>query len=319
MPVERLRRRAVEGAAGHPGRAVRLGDVRQRARVPGDERPFAAARDPDDDPGAVAEARVDESRSPGLLRVPLVADGALGRSGVDRVHRRDRDRRDPRPERPPSLALLRHQGRAGRHGLRGGRARHPAGERAASRSASIPAGSSWSTRRRAGSSTTGDQEPAGGGAPMPMAPGEHGPPGRPAPRRALPAADHDTVLAAADRVRATRTRTSGSCWRRWRRTARPLGLDGHRHGARGPLEPAAPALRLLQAAVRPGHEPSLDQIREELGDVDGVHDRAGGEPPGGRAEACRQIVDPRSLSSRTTRWRSSATSSTRGSRRRRCP
>ena len=71
VPVERLRRRAVEGAAGHPGRAVRLGDVRQRARVPGDERPLAAPRDPDDDPGAVAEARVDEPRSPGLLRVPL--------------------------------------------------------------------------------------------------------------------------------------------------------------------------------------------------------------------------------------------------------
>ena len=48
-------------------------DLRQRARVPGDERPLAAPRDADDDPRAVAEARVDERGAAGLLRVPRLA------------------------------------------------------------------------------------------------------------------------------------------------------------------------------------------------------------------------------------------------------
>ena len=37
-----------------------------------------------------------------------------------------RDRRGARPQRPAPVALLRHQGRPRRHGLRGRRARHPA-------------------------------------------------------------------------------------------------------------------------------------------------------------------------------------------------
>ncbi len=62
-----------------------------------------------------------------VLPVPLLPDGALGRPGLDRLHRRQADRRGARPQRPASLALLRHQGRPGGHGLRGRRARHPAG------------------------------------------------------------------------------------------------------------------------------------------------------------------------------------------------
>ena len=52
------------------------------------DRALAAARDPDDDPGAVAEPRDDDAGAQGVLRVPLVADGAVGRPGVDRVLRR---------------------------------------------------------------------------------------------------------------------------------------------------------------------------------------------------------------------------------------
>ena len=118
-----------EGAAGHARRAVGLRHVRQRARVPGDERPVAAPRHPHDDPRAVAEPRVDEPGAARLLRVPLLADGALGRPRVDRLHRRHRDRRRAGPQWAPALALLRHQGRHGRHGLRGRRARHSRRER----------------------------------------------------------------------------------------------------------------------------------------------------------------------------------------------
>ena len=41
-------------------------------------------------------------------------------------------------------------------------------------------------------------------------------------------------------------------------------LDGQRHAAGRPLGPAATALQLLQAALRPGHEPAGRRIREEI-------------------------------------------------------
>ena len=50
----------------------------------------------------------DEAR---VLRVPRVPDGAVGRPGVDRVHRRHADRRGARSQRPAPVALLRDQGR----------------------------------------------------------------------------------------------------------------------------------------------------------------------------------------------------------------
>src|SRR5205085_2676063 len=66
-----------------------------------------------------------DGRTPqGLLRVPRVHVGALGRSGLDRVHRRPPDRRHAGPQRPASLALLRHRRRSRDHGLR---VRRPAG------------------------------------------------------------------------------------------------------------------------------------------------------------------------------------------------
>ena len=44
-----------------------------------------------------------------LLRISRGADGAVGRAGGDRLHRRPPDRRDARPQRPPSRALHRHR------------------------------------------------------------------------------------------------------------------------------------------------------------------------------------------------------------------
>ncbi len=48
------------------------------------------ARRADDDPGGVGEPRDDERREARVLPIPLVAHGAVGRPGVDRVHRRHR-------------------------------------------------------------------------------------------------------------------------------------------------------------------------------------------------------------------------------------
>ena len=60
----------------------------------------------------------------GVLRVPLVADGAVGRTGVDRLHRRIGHRRCARSQRAAAVALLRDHRRSGDPGLRGWRARH---------------------------------------------------------------------------------------------------------------------------------------------------------------------------------------------------
>ena len=75
-------------------------------------------------PEAWQRPRVDERGDEGLLRVSRLPDGAVGRAGLHRLHRRHRDRRGARPQRPAPVALLRHQGRHGGDGLRGGRARH---------------------------------------------------------------------------------------------------------------------------------------------------------------------------------------------------
>ena len=55
-------------------------------------------------------------------------------------------------------------------------------------------------------------------------------------------------------------------------------VDGHRHAHRGPVRPAAADLRLLHAAVRPGHQPAAGRDQGRAGDLAVVCHRAGGEP-----------------------------------------
>ena len=105
------------------------GDVRQRARAARPRGPLAPARDDDDDPRGVRGTRRSPGRAEGLLRVPPVPDGGVGRAGRDRVHRRPRDRRDARPQRPPPRPLVRDRGRLGRARLRDRRARGVGGQR----------------------------------------------------------------------------------------------------------------------------------------------------------------------------------------------
>ena len=85
--------------------------------------PPAAARGAHDDPGGVGEPRVDGRASEGVLPLPRVAHGAVGRPRVDRVHRRHGDRRGARPQRPAPVAVLGHRRRPRDHGERGRRAR----------------------------------------------------------------------------------------------------------------------------------------------------------------------------------------------------
>ena len=74
-----------EGPAGRPPRRLGLGDVRQRARAARARRPLAAARDDDDDPGGLRRTATTCPTSCGLLRLPLVPDGAVGRPGGGRA------------------------------------------------------------------------------------------------------------------------------------------------------------------------------------------------------------------------------------------
>ena len=103
--------------------------------------------------------------------------------------------------------------------------------------------------------------------------------------------DRETVLHPPARLRlhprgpAPPPRAHGEAGRGARR------LDGHRHRAGRAVRPAAAALRLLQAALRPGHQPAARRHPRGAGDVDGEHDRARGQPPRSRRRAsCHQIV-----------------------------
>ena len=65
---------------------------------------------------------------------------------------------------------------------------------------------------------------------------------------------------------------------------RPAGLDGLRHADRRALAPAQAALRVLQAELRPGHQPAHRPDPRGAGDEPGLDDRAASEParPPGR-------------------------------------
>ena len=87
-------------------------------------------------------------------------------------------------------------------------------------------------------------------------------------------------------------------------------LDGHRHAGAGDLRPAPHALRVLQAAVRAGHEPAARRELRGAGHVAQLDDRARGQPARARTRrrAARSCARPRSSPTRSSR--SSATSTT---------
>ena len=121
-----------------------------------------AARRADDDSGAVAEPREHQPGAARVLRVPLVADGAVGRSGVDRVHRRHGDRRGARSQRAAAVALLRHEGRPGRAGVGSRRPRHSA--RGHRRQGAAAPGTDVPGRHRAGAHHLGRRDQGSAGA-----------------------------------------------------------------------------------------------------------------------------------------------------------
>ncbi len=121
-----VRRRHPQAPSDHRADRQRHRDVRQLRRAADSHRPLAATRSHDDDPRGMAERSADESGQARVLRVPLLHDGAVGRSRLDHVHRRRADRRGARSQRPAPLALPGHQGRLRGDGVGDRRPRHPA-------------------------------------------------------------------------------------------------------------------------------------------------------------------------------------------------
>ena len=276
--VERVRRRPAEGAAGDRARRQRHRDLRQRARVPGDGGTLAAARGADDDPGAVVRQPGDGSGGARVLRIPLVADGTVGRSGVDHLHRRPADRRRARSQRPAPVALLHHQGRPRDHGVGSRRPRHPRREHR--RQGSPAPGQDAADRYRRGPhhQRRRDQADAGRRASVRRV-------AAPAPRRHREPADRARRASgspdrapppAGVRLHAGRPARAADADGAERRRADRL--DGHRHRARGAVEQAAAALRLLQAALRAGHQSAARCDSRRAGHVDGRDDRRRRQP-----------------------------------------
>ena len=168
----------------HP-RSLGLGDLRRGARAAAPRRAVAAARGADDDPGGLGEPRRDGPGPPGVLRVPLRPDGAVGRPRTDRVHRRHGDRRGAGPQRASSRAVLGHRGRPGRAGQRGRRARRRTVGRGAQGAARAGPDVPGGHRRRPDRRRRRDQGGTGGRAPLRgLAARRHGAAGRTARPRA---------------------------------------------------------------------------------------------------------------------------------------
>ncbi len=218
-PVRARRHR--EDPADHPRGAVRHGLPGQRRRAAGPLGLQPAPRDDDADPRGLGQSRVDVAGQEGFLPLPQLPDGAVGRPGVGRLHRRQEHRRRARPQRPAAQPLRRHEGRPGHHGLRGRGPGDRPGERAQEGAAragqDVPgrpragpdrrrrgaeaARSPRRSRTASGSASTWCRWPSC--RPRPTFPGRT--PGR---------------CSSGSRPSATRSKTSSTSWARWVPTAR---------------------------------------------------------------------------------------------------
>ena len=226
----------------------------------------------------MGEPRSDGRRAQGVLPLSLRADGAVGRSGLDRVHRRHRHRRGARPQRSAPVAVLGHRRRPRDHGVRGRcarrRARAHRAEGPARAGAHVPrrhdAGPHHPRRRDQGRARVAASV-SGVARRRPRVPRR--------PAAAIPArAAAQLGRAAAAHVRlhaggpAPDHRSDGA------QRGRVARLDGYRHAGARHLRPPAHALRVLQAAVRAGHEPAARRELRGARDVAELGDRTRGQP-----------------------------------------
>ena len=261
-------REAMLASAAHPRRpepavadlhagGVRLRVLRPGARAAAPRRPQPAARGADDDPGGVGEQHHHGPGPAGVLAVPRVADGAVGRSGLCHLHRRHRGRSGAGPQRITARTLVAHHRRPDHPGQRERRARRARPPRSWPRAGSSRARCSSSTPPPAASSPTTRSR-------------TNWPPQQPygewlhaglldlktLPDRARVQPNHESVVRRQIafgyteedlRILLTPMAASGG------RAAR---IDGHRHPDRGAVAAIPAALRLLRRTLRPGDQPA---------------------------------------------------------------
>ena len=265
-------RRPRQDLAADLRRAVRLRVVRQLPRAAGDGWLSAGARDDAHDSRSVGRQPADGRGPARVLRVPRGADGAVGRSGGDGVHRRRPDRRDARPQRIAAGALCRHRRRLRDPRVRGRRARHPGAQDRPQMAAA--ARQDAARRHRAGSHHRRRRAQAHSGDGQAVSRVD-----RPLARRARRAAGPG---AAADVGGVAARSPAGVRLHAGRHEDHPRAdgaerrgsdrLDGQRCGAAGAVESAEGLLQLLQAAVRAGDESADRSDPRRIGDVAGdVH------------------------------------------------
>ena len=255
--VAAVRRRHQEAVPHHPARRQRFRGVRQRARTAAHGGPLDPARHGHADSRSLGQEPAHEPAEAGVLRVPRLPDGAVGRPGRHRLHRRPLHRRHARPQRPAPGALPGDPRRPRDHGVGNRRA---AGEARGREAQGPPA---------AGQDAPGRY----GRRPHRLRQGAQGPALRPQPYQlwlkenqitldnlADPPREHQHrpghPAAPAARLRLHRRRPQDDPRPHGREGRGAHRLHGHRHAARLSLRQAAAAVQLLQAAFRAGDQPA---------------------------------------------------------------
>ena len=264
-----VRARPAEAVPDRRRALVGLGQARRRGRAAGARRPLAAAR-----AGHAGARRRGPTRRSSIddeVRAFYEYHAALvepwdGPAALLR-QRRAAAGRGARPQRPAPAALRAQPRRAGGDRL-GGRAWPASTAPTWSSPAASARGRCWSSTPRSGS-VRGDGEVKLRAGPAPALPALAGraqgvPRGHPAPRAG---ADRRRAgcAGAAGRVRLHRG-GAGDRRRDGVERRRADRVDGRRHAAGGAVRPAAAAVRLLQAALRPGHEPADRPAARGAGD-----------------------------------------------------
>ena len=310
----------------HRAGQERLGAVRQHARAAAPRRPLAAARDDDDDPRGVGgqPGRCDDERR-AFYEYTVVADGAVGRPGGDRLHRRPAGRRHARPQRPAPGALPGHRRRPRHPRLGGRRDRRARRAGARARAACSPGACSWSTPSRAASSRTtrsSARSPAAGrtaaGSTRNVFDLRRASPTVPPPPRCA----GDELDRAAARLRLHRRGPRGCCSRRWPRTARSRSARwAPTRRWRCCSDQRAVAVQLLPPALRAGDQPADRSDPRGAGDVAGTSIGPDGNTFEETPEQCHRLALPGADPRPTSSWRELAAIATRAcsSRRARRP
>ena len=220
----------------------------------------------------------------GLLRVPRLADGAVGRPGVRRLHRRLPDRRGARPQRPAPEPLLGHRRRPRRARLRG-RACSTSTRRRIVRKGRLQPGRMFLVDTDEHRIIEDDEIKGELAAEHPYDEWLHA--GLihldDIPEREHIVHTHASVTRRQQVFGYTQEELRDPAHADGQRRRRADRLDGHRHPDRGAQRQAPAALRLLRADVRAGHQPAAGRDPRGAGHLAGRHHRPRGQPA--RADA----------------------------------